>query len=487
MQRTIRSFGRSQIFNPTTPLAISRKLGKISAPTGRTRSGGSSAMYGAAVAIAAALSLTSIPKAIAAPQTAYSTEAFLDSIGIGTHLSYLDTPYRDYQGLVKPLLQELQIRHIRDEVAGDDSNTVAKLQDLAGLGIQFNILLHPWVNPNPTQTTTLLKSLPSGSLASIEGPNEWDGRKRRDFVYRGQAFPAGLRLYHQELYDAVKRDPALRQIPILSPSLTTLEAAGQTGPLPCDYGVMHSYPGGEMPTAGKFNLDRYWLTKAQTICPQRDVIATESGWHNAPNDTSELAQPGVSERAASRYVNRLFLEYFNRGVYRTYLYQLLDQGNDPNDQEQNFGLVRSDGSRKPAFLALKHMIAILRSGNGGFSTLSAIPGLPSNVGSTGDVSPRQIDITVNSSGAVNRTVLYKPDGRFYVILWQEVPSYDLQTQQDLNVPAVSVTLQTQQPLSQADIYDPLVSATPINRLTSPGQISLSVTDSPIVVELTLAQ
>jgi hypothetical protein len=41
-------------------------------------------------------------------------DAFVDFVGVNTHLGYSDTTYVDYEGILKPRLLELGVRHIRD-------------------------------------------------------------------------------------------------------------------------------------------------------------------------------------------------------------------------------------------------------------------------------------------------------------------------------------------------------------------------------------
>ncbi len=52
--------------------------------------------------------------ATANAESARAADAFVDFFGVNTHLGYYDTAYRDYEGIVKPRLLELSVRHIRD-------------------------------------------------------------------------------------------------------------------------------------------------------------------------------------------------------------------------------------------------------------------------------------------------------------------------------------------------------------------------------------
>ena len=47
-------------------------------------------------------------------ESARPADAFVDYVGVNTHLGYSDTTYGDYEGILKPRLLELGVRHIRD-------------------------------------------------------------------------------------------------------------------------------------------------------------------------------------------------------------------------------------------------------------------------------------------------------------------------------------------------------------------------------------
>ena len=95
---------------------------------------------------------------------------------------------------------------------------------------------------------------------------------------------------------------------------------------------------------------------ARIMCGTKPIVITESGYHNGLNDHSD--QPGVSESAAAKYIPRLYLEDFANGIARTYLYEFLDESADSGLKsfQLHWGLIRADGSEKPAFIALKNLI-----------------------------------------------------------------------------------------------------------------------------------
>jgi hypothetical protein len=47
-------------------------------------------------------------------EPARPADAFVDFVGVNTHVGYSDTTYADYDGILKPRLLELDVRHIRD-------------------------------------------------------------------------------------------------------------------------------------------------------------------------------------------------------------------------------------------------------------------------------------------------------------------------------------------------------------------------------------
>src|SRR5581483_5657888 len=127
-----------------------------------------------------------------------------------------------------------------------------------------------------------------------------------------------------------------------------------------DIGNFHPYAGGKEPTSGGWgiSMDRA-IVEERKVCGDKPIWATECGYHNR---IEEKGHPGVSELAAAKYFPRLHFLMFNKGVGRSYSYELADQKpDDPTTtMEQHFGLLRHNGSPKPAFDALRNLIALLR-------------------------------------------------------------------------------------------------------------------------------
>jgi len=84
--------------------------------------------------------------------------------------------------------------------------------------------------------------------------------------------------------------------------------------------------------------------------PQMPFFITEVGW------PTHRGKCGVSEEAAAAHSVRFLLEASLRPwVAGVWFYEMQDGGDDPAEREHRFGLLRRDGSEKPAGCALREM------------------------------------------------------------------------------------------------------------------------------------
>ncbi|MCU0533677.1 MAG: hypothetical protein MUD14_07260 [Hydrococcus sp. Prado102] len=389
-------------------------------------------------------------------EKAYSTNNFIDSIGVAVHLDYQDTVYSRYKDIIKPRLQELGIRHIRGSVRLKDLETQQKFLDLATIGIKSTLVIDPRRVSSPAKAVKIAKAV-MGSVEALEGANEWD--LHSDLEYKGENFPHGVRKFQEKLYAAIKRDPVTASLAVLSPSVAKANKASELGKVACDRAAIHSYPGGhKVPSSG---LEDKWIPAARMLCGDKPIMATESGYHNA------IHLYGISEQAAAKYLPRMFLEYFNRGIDRTYSYELIDLKPNPaaDEPEFNYGLLRNDGSPKPAFIAIKNAIALLKDTDESFTLQSLNYTLKGN--------------TQN----IHHTLLQKHDETFYLIFWQEVLSYDVNKKTDILVSARPLSLILQTPISRAAIYKPTDSMNAIAQYINPKTLKINVPDRPLIIEL----
>ena len=95
-----------------------------------------------------------------------------------------------------------------------------------------------------------------------------------------------------------------------------------------------------------------------------------------------------------------------------------------------------------------------------------------------------------STNDVERLLLQKKDGTFYLILWRETKSVDYATASDLNPPPASVRLTFEEPIRQVQVFRPSAidvapddALKPRRTVTAPTAVSLDVPDHLVVVKI----
>ncbi|HZK15243.1 MAG TPA: hypothetical protein VFC52_01475 [Solirubrobacterales bacterium] len=381
----------------------------------------------------------------AAAEVARPADSFVDSIGVNTHTFYTDTAYYKRFDLIKARLAELGVRHVREELMSDREDQYERLRELAGIGVKSTLILGEPGNEDLPELLSILKDELRGDVAAVEGANEFDSRG-------GAGWANELRGHQLGIYSAIKSDPALTGLPVVGPSIVHHSKQRELGDISgdLDYGNIHSYPDGYSP---EVNLSKH-LGEAAHNSGAKQLMATETGYHTALGWSGE--HNPVSEAAMATYVPRMFLEYFRRGVARTFSYELLDEAAGSGEREDNFGLLHNDFSPKPAFVALRNTIEILRDSGGAFA-------------------PGSLDYDFGGdSGDLHHLLLQKSDGTFYIALWRAIDVWDPETQSALPDNPRPVQVQFSREVENAAVYAPNASAGPIGTLPSGGSLELPV-------------
>ena len=401
--------------------------------------------------------------ASAKPQPAKSADVFIDSIGVNTHFGNSIFPENAYANRqIGAKLAALGVRHIRDHSYNDAG--VKAVGDLHRKnGVRATLVIGETTR-SPAEIVKLLKANPA--YEAVEGLNEPDFAKR---TYKSLADTkkdyAATRAFQDELYAAVKADAKLKSLPVLSPAMGRSNRSQLLIPIQFDVAALHRYAweGSTAlePSAGLDNA----IANMSELRGERPLWATETGYYNHPADHGRSAP----ENVVGKYTPRLLAEFFNRGVARTYLYELADQGPDKTAREQNFGLLRHDMTEKPAYVALKNLITLLKEPE------------------VREFTPGQLDFTLSPDtgavlGSLHHTLLNKSDGRFYLLLWQEELSYDAEQKKDIDVPPRAIVLTLGQPYD-VKTYLPNDSTKPIETQAGVTTLKLSVPDQLLVVEM----
>ena len=235
-----------------------------------------------------------------------------------------------------------------------------------------------------------------------------------------------------------------------------------------DLGNTHPYPGGKMPTGDEYGQStRATMKSAASNSANKSVMFTETGYHNALETDKDHAP--TSEAVTAKYLPRMFFEHFNMGVPRTYLYELIDSKskNRTTNPEASFGLLRHDGSEKPAFRAIENLTKLLSDAGPSFN-------------------PEALSFALSgNTDDVHHTLLQKRDGTFYLALWLEKESWDRDARQEVRVDNQAVTLTLGQNVKSATLHALDGSGRMSSRAVSfrSNKLDLSVGDSVMILEL----
>ncbi len=403
------------------------------------------------LAVGVALLLEREPHSPELARGELSAAAFVDSIGVVTHLPYVDTAYGRRADVVARL-RELGVRHIRDAAPALTGPAADGLREVSAAGIDGTLGADISVDPARWVSDSL--AVMGDRVAAFEAPNEVDNADDPEW-------PAKLSDYMSRLAAAVRDKAAGR--PVIGPSL--VDPASRTRlprGLPGLFNA-HPYSGGLLPEPTLDLAIDEWHATAQ----HRKAVFTETGYHNALGAT--VGQPPASEEAAAVYIPRLLLTAFGAKVSRTFIYELVDVRPDPTlgDPVQHWGLLRNDFSPKPAFTALKTLIAIVRGSPG--------PGLDG-----------RLDWSLKTDGddQVERLVLVRKDGSRVIALWRPVSIWDRDARQPVDPGHVGVEVafpgREAQDLS---VWRPSVSSAPIMRRSRARRIPLRLQGDVVLISL----
>jgi hypothetical protein len=264
----------------------------------------------------------------------------------------------------------------------------------------------------------------------VEGCNEHD-------IFNNLGFPSATRNYQQSLFSTFNNDAATANCPVAAMSLGQGGNADNLGRVDgmCDFGNMHSYEAdGKQPGT---DLRGWFLPQYRQYCvpAPKGLVVTETGY-NYKNFGS-----GISDQAGGIYIPRLLLEHFIEGIRRCYIYELIDRGSDPAQEQQRFGLVRYDGTNRPSFTTLKNIISLIKDTNASYTpgTLNYTLG--------GDVSNLQ------------SILVQKSDGRFFLILYRRVSVWNPSNRTNVTVNPTNVTISFGESVTSVTSYSPVSGAT----------------------------
>jgi hypothetical protein len=416
-----------------------------------------------------------IPAADTAGILAASSDTFLSSLGVNTHV---DQGY-NAGSYVLPL-RYLGVRNIRDSQRNLSSTIMLHEQTgirVGLLGVDVSSLL--------VAARTLAKA---DALLAVEGPNE---PNNFPITYNGEQGGGRYKSWvpiaqlQKDLYSAVKSDPELKGYPVFHVSeggaetdnvglqYLTVPAEAHIllpdGTQFADYANVHNYVRGVSmgyvdnqawqaadPTLKGNGLFGHWdglygeygrtwnrhfkgYSNAQLEALPR--VTTETGW--------DAATP-KEERIQGTVLVNTYLAQFKRGWRHTFIYELGEGEGGGGHQ----GLFHENWTPKLAATYIHNLTSILADNK----RLA---------------SPERLDYhIVGQTSTVHDLLLQKSSGVFELVVWGEQVAG-----------ANNITVNLGSVRSTVKIYDTVMGVTPIQVMTDTADIPLIITDHALIVEL----
>ena len=402
--------------------------------------------------------------------TPLRTAAFLNQVGVNTHIAYTDGGYANINKVAADL-SYLGITNVRDGIS-NGANGSAPLSSyiaLAQSGIKFTFCISATVGMKTADLTAQLDLIQKvnaavpGSVVAVEGANEINNFK---FSYNGATGLQGALSLQKDLYSAVHSSPGLKGVAV---DYFTGYAAGSiaAGPNPlttaglADFDTQHPYPNfGQAPAA--------WVNPVQALGNLPGgvgpAVYTETGYSSNGGTAG-----AVNADVQAKYTLDLLMDTAKDGVSRTYLYQLMDayktgsrQGNDGT------GLFDQNNLSKSAATAIHNLTTILADTGTAAATFT----------------PTALSYTLaNMPTTGNSLDMAKSNGAHDIVVWNEPKIWDQATGTQVTAAASTVTLQLGASYANVEVFDPMNGTTPVQTLKNVSSVALSVTDHPLIVQV----
>lgn len=372
--------------------------------------------------------------------TAILAGTFIGSLGINTHIDFNGYGNND-PAVVAATIKYLGVHNVRDSPQNPtDLQTWPQIAQMAG--VKFDAYLPEGSPAAMKNTYGLIPQLAAtGILNFIEGGNEEDDAYA---IAQGNSI-AYTAAYQQQVYQLGHS----LHLPVINMSFGAgwtaennwqgdYDKVGDLSPY-ADYANAHTYPGAN---SGQPTWDIVMLNRNANIAAVgRPVITTELGW--------DAGIYTMSDASIAKYVVSGLLDCARNGDAYTYIYGLFD------DMAGQFGMMNSDGTPKPAGLALHNL-----------TTLLADPVTPP-FNATGSL---KFDMA-GTTGDEYTLLFQKSDGAYWLAIWDEMDASH----------AVTVTLDAQ--ANQVQLFDPLIGTNALQSVSNTATISFTLGDHPLFVRV----
>jgi len=417
--------------------------------------------------------------AIASPPT--SSNAFLQTIGVVTHMAYTDGEYANVPQVIQSL-QYLGITAVRDGISDgydpisgqyNGSAPLSTYLTLAQAGVKFNFLTFAGGAVTSTALTGQLdlmqqvEAATPGSVVALEGPNEinnqpvtWNGAPDATCA---EELDDALEL-QKALYKEVHTNPAWKGVKVVMLTGANAYLGADSCSLPdhpnvgavkgyADFDNQHPYPpNGSAPNAAINPVNSI----PGNTAPE---VYTETGYSSGGGTTG-----AVSQYVQCMYGLDLFFDAAFYGVTRTYWYDLLDAYAPGSRQgDDSYGLFDYLGNPKPLAISLHNLEAIMA--DAGTRSLKVPAFEPAGLPATG-----------------NSLALGRRDGTSGdFVIWAEPMLWNEGSGTQLQPSSATVTISLGKTYSTVWVYDPTKGINPVQTATAASQIIVTLVDHPLIV------
>ncbi len=387
---------------------------------------------------------------------------FLDTLGVNTHVN--SYPYDDTARIVEAL-NYIGFKNVRQSSPIDESSFSGILA-LGQAGARIDLIIN---GGGPVDLDSAMQNVYrlAPYLNAVENVNE---AAIYPISYGGLSGIDAAVALQKDLYRAVRADPSLDEVPVYSFTIggADPDAYPSIGDISdyTDYANIHSYPPHGLRPIFVIHAA---VAGGRTDAPSKPVVLTETGYYTLTNG---VGWGGVPESLQASYLLDEVLDEAAAGLARTYLYDLLDDGPDPQgiNQEAHFGLFHEDGSPKLAATAFHNLTALLADPGATSRSFQ-----PSSFGFTASGLP--YDYTGNS------ILLDKSDGSHVIAIWNEEQLWDTDRLVALSAQHFPVSVDLHRSFQTVLVFDPLLGTDPIQTLHDVDHVQLDVTDHPFLIQV----
>ena len=385
---------------------------------------------------------------------------FTASLGVNTHIG--SDPYGKPDQIAS-MLAYLGMANVRQSSPTDDAS-LANVAALGRLGAKIDLIVNGGGPVDLPGAMATIKRL-APFLNAVENVNE---AMLYPIKYKGLGGAAAAVSLQKDLYSAVRSDPALSKAAVYLFTLGGIDpgAIPSIGDLSrwTDFANIHSYPPHGLRPIFVIHAA---IDGGRTDAPSKPVVLTETGYYTLPQND---AWGGVPEEQQASYLVSLLLDEAAAGVVRTYLYDLIDDGPDPqqDDREGHFGLFRYDGSPKTAATAIHNLTALLADASPSSRTFTpdgfAFTALGVPYGYTG-----------------NTSLFQRSDGTHVIAIWNEQQLWNPDTQVAAASQHLSPLIKLDRSYGTVLVYDPIAGPDPIATAHDASEVRLDLADHPLIV------